>query len=256
RSNAAVSPTKWGWFRWRRVARVSQHIVHWDDLDSNHGEAGSISSHWTNLSRAAGSVRIRANRISVDPGKRSTPLHAESDEEIFFILRGSGLAWQREDESDADVTYEVRAGDCLVHLVDAEAHTLVAGEDGIDALAFGVGPEWTYAYFPRLSVIRVAHAIVDVDGRHQWPMEAQLPEPELPEPSPRPGRIVNVDERRPCVPRRRRGDDDACLRNPRPQRHLLLPALGQDLFPRCRPDDAGPATRLLGRRARRAGLIV
>ena len=106
---------------------MSQHIVHWDDLDSNHGEAGSISSHWTNLSRAAGSVRIRANRISVDPGKRSTPLHAESDEEIFFILRGSGLAWQREDESDADVTYEVRAGDYLVHLVDAEAHTLVAG---------------------------------------------------------------------------------------------------------------------------------
>jgi len=177
---------------------VSQHIVHWDDLDSHHGEAGSISSHWTNLSRAAGSVRIRANRISVDPGKRSTPLHAESDEEIFFILRGSGLAWQREDESDADVTYEVRAGDYLVHLVDAEAHTLVAGEDGIDALAFGVGPEWTYAYFPRLSVIRVAHAIVDVDGRHQWPMEAELPEPELPEPSPRPGRIVNVDEVEPA----------------------------------------------------------
>ena len=159
---------------------MSEHIVHWDDLDSHHGEAGSISSHWTNLSRAAGSVRIRANRIRVDPGRRSTPLHAESDEEIFFILRGSGLAWQREEDSETDLTYEVGAGDCLVHLVDAEAHTLVAGEDGIDALAFGVGPEWTYAYFPRLSVIRVAHPIVDDHPRHNWPMEAAHPEPQLP----------------------------------------------------------------------------
>jgi uncharacterized cupin superfamily protein len=174
---------------------VSEHIVHWDDLESHHGEAGSISSHWTNLSRAAGSVRIRANRIRVDPGKRSTPLHAESDEEIFFVLDGSGLAWQRGDDPDAaDETFEVRAGDCLVHLEGAEAHTLVAGDEGIDTLAFGVGPEWTYAYFPRLSVIRVAHAIVDVDGRHQWPMEGALPEPELPDPGPRPGRIVNIDE--------------------------------------------------------------
>jgi uncharacterized cupin superfamily protein len=178
-----------------RFGRVSKHIVHWDDLESVHGEAGSISSHWTNLSRAAGSVRIRANRIRVDPGKRSTPLHAESDEEIFFILDGSGLAWQREDEPDAtDETFEVRAGDCLVHLEGAEAHTLVAGENGIDALAFGVGPEWPYAYFPRLSALRLAHAIVDVDGRHQWPMEGALPEPELPEPGPRPSRIVNVHE--------------------------------------------------------------
>jgi uncharacterized cupin superfamily protein len=173
---------------------MSEHIVHWDDVDTHHGEAGSISSHWTNLSRAAGSVRIRANRIQVDPGKRSTPLHAESDEEIFFILAGSGLAWQRGDDGDVDETFEVRAGDCLVHLVDAEAHTLVAGDDGIDALAFGVGPEPTYAYFPRLSAIRLAHAIVDVDGRHQWTMEGELPEPDLPAAGARPSRIVNVDD--------------------------------------------------------------
>jgi uncharacterized cupin superfamily protein len=173
---------------------VSDHIVHWDELESSHGEAGSISSHWTNLSTAAGADRIRANRIRVDPGKRSTPLHSESDEEIFFILAGSGLAWHRDDESETDETFEVRAGDCLAHLAGKEAHTLVAGDEGLDALAFGVGPEWTFAYFPRLEVERVAYAIVDVDGRHQWPLEGALPEPDLPEPSPRPARIVNVDD--------------------------------------------------------------
>ena len=173
---------------------MSEHIVHWDELESDHGEAGSISSHWTDLSSPAGAVRIRANRIRVDPGKRSTPLHSESDEEIFFILGGSGLAWQREDETETDETFEVRAGDCLVHLVGKEAHTLVAGDDGLDAIAFGVGPEWVFAHFPRLDAIRVAHAIVDVDGRHQWALEGALPDPDLPAPSTRPGRIVNVDE--------------------------------------------------------------
>ena len=171
---------------------MADHIVHWDDFASELGEAGSISSHWTDLSTPAGAERIRMNRIRVDPGKRSTPLHRESDEEIFFILGGSGLAWQREGESDE--TFEVRAGDCLVHLVGKEAHTLVAGDEGLDALAFGVGPEWVFAHFPRLNVIRVAQAIVDVDGRHQWPMEGELPDPELPPPSPRPRRIVNWDE--------------------------------------------------------------
>jgi uncharacterized cupin superfamily protein len=171
---------------------VTDHVANWDDLEAEHDSAGSISSEWTPISRAVGSVRIRMNRIRVDPGKRSTPLHVESDEEIFFVLGGWGLSWQR--ERDEDRTYEVRAGDCLVHLSEREAHTLVAGDDGLDVLAFGAGPENVFAYFPRLSVMRVGPAILDVDGRHQWDLEGALPDPDLPEPSPRPGRIVNVDE--------------------------------------------------------------
>jgi uncharacterized cupin superfamily protein len=172
---------------------VSEQIVHWDDFESEHGEAGSISSHWTDLSGPAGAVRVRMNRIQVDPGKRSTPLHVESDEEeVFFVLSGSGLAWQR--SGDTDETVEVRAGDCLVHLGGEEAHTLVAGGDGFDLLAFGVGPDPVLTFFPRLNAMRVGPAIVDVDGRHQWTLEGALPDPDLPAPSARPKRIVNVDE--------------------------------------------------------------
>jgi uncharacterized cupin superfamily protein len=171
---------------------VPDHIVHWDDVETEHDEAGSISSDWNQLGRAARAERVRMNRIRVESGKRSTPLHAESDEEIFYVLGGSGFSWQR--EGDADLTFEIRTGDCLVHLVGREAHTLVAGDDGLDVLAFGAGPEHAYAYFPRLSVLRLAGAIVDLDGRHQWDLEGALPEPELPAPSQRPKRIVNWTE--------------------------------------------------------------
>jgi len=171
---------------------MSEHIVHWDDLESEYDEAGTIGSTWTQLARAAGSDRINMNRIRIASGRRSTPLHAESDEEIFFVLSGSGVSWQR--EGDEDATFEIRAGDCLVHLAGREAHTLVAGEGGLDVLAFGVGPHSALAYFPRLDVIRVGPAIVDVDERHQWDLEGALPDPDLPPPGPRPSRIANTEE--------------------------------------------------------------
>jgi uncharacterized cupin superfamily protein len=172
---------------------VPEHVIHWDEVESGHGEAGSISSHWTELGLAAGSMNVRLNRIRVEPGKRSTPLHVENDEEeIFFVLAGDGLAWQR--RRDTEETFEVRAGDCLVHLAGEEAHTLVAGDDGLDVLAYGVGPAPALTYFPRLQAMRVGPAVLDVDGRHQWELEGALPDPDLPPPSPRPGRIVNVDE--------------------------------------------------------------
>ena len=114
-------------------------IAHWDDLERERAEVGPLCSYWTGLSTPAGSETVRLNRIEVDPGKRSTPLHAENEEEeIFYVLRGSGLSWQREGERDA--TYEVCAGDCLVHLGGEEAHTLVAGPDGLHLLALGSAP--------------------------------------------------------------------------------------------------------------------
>jgi uncharacterized cupin superfamily protein len=168
-------------------------IAHWDDLERKRAEIGPLCSYWTDLSTPAGSKTVRLNRIEVDPGKRSTPLHVENEEEeIFYVLRGSGLSWQR--EGKADVTYEVRAGDCLVHLGGEEAHTLVAGPDGLDVLAFGFGPAPVLTYFPRLQAMRVGPALLDVDRRHQWPLEAGLGDPDLPPPSARPARIVNVDD--------------------------------------------------------------
>jgi uncharacterized cupin superfamily protein len=172
---------------------MPEHIVHWDDIESEYGEAGTIGSTWTALSEAAGSKDIRVNRIQIAAGRRSTPLHSESDEEIFYVLAGSGLSWQRE-RGGEDEVFEVRAGDCLFHRAEAEAHTLIAGNDGLDVIAFATGPENVFAYFPRLDAMRVGPGVVDVPHRHQWEMEGALSDPELPPPRVRPGRIVNVDE--------------------------------------------------------------
>jgi uncharacterized cupin superfamily protein len=133
-------------------------------------------------------------RIDVTPGKRSTPLHVElAEEEIHYILRGSGLSWQWDGEVNR--TYEVHAGDCLTHFVEEEAHTLVAGPDGLDVLAFGMRKGAGGTWLPRAGVIRTGGAWVQMPGGdHPWKREAAAAETELPEPSERTGRILNRED--------------------------------------------------------------
>jgi uncharacterized cupin superfamily protein len=172
---------------------VAEHVVHWDDIEPFRADEGAFRSTWTDLGRAAGSVTVGVKRVQVEPGARSTPLHMEgSEEEIFFVLDGSGLSWQ--DEGDGETTHELRGGDCLVHLAGAEAHSVVAGSDGIDYLAFGTRATAEYAFFPRLKAGRIGMLWADMIATHQWTQELALGDPELPEPSARPKRIVNIDE--------------------------------------------------------------
>ena len=66
---------------------------------------------------------------------------------IFYVLAGDGVSLQWDgDEASA---YEISAGDCLVHRANAEAHTLRAGEEGLDVIAFGERPLGGSAYLPR-----------------------------------------------------------------------------------------------------------
>ena len=191
--STAVGPhTTREWHPWSN-RQVAEHIVHWDEVEGERAEEGAFRSTWTNLGRAAGTVTVGVNRVQVDPGARSTPLHMEgAEEEIFFVLAGSGLSWQ--DDGDGERTYEIRAGDCLVHLAGAEAHSVVAGAEGIDYLAFGTRAKAEYAFFPRLKAGRMGMLWAEMIETHQWKQELALGDPELPEPSPRPQRIVNVDE--------------------------------------------------------------
>jgi uncharacterized cupin superfamily protein len=172
---------------------VPEHVIHWDEVERERAEEGSIAGWWADLGEAAGSVGVGVKRIQVDVGKRSTPLHMEGDEEeIFYVLAGSGLSWQFQGNDFS--TYEIRAGDCLVHLAEHEAHSVVAGSDGIDLLAFGTRAQHRLTYFPRLEGARMGPAWAEKLPQHQWEREAALGEPDLPSPSPRPRRIVNIDE--------------------------------------------------------------
>ena len=168
-------------------------ISHWDGVRTWRGERGHIAGTWSSLTgRASRTVGLK--RIQVDPDRWSTPLHLEGfDEEIFWVLGGSGVSVQWEGE--ATLAHDVREGDCLVHLALENAHTLRAGPDGLDVLAFG---HRSYApgvtWLPRAGVAWLGDtwAPVGAEDDHPWAREAAAGPPEVGELSPRPPNIVNV----------------------------------------------------------------
>jgi uncharacterized cupin superfamily protein len=162
-------------------------VVHWDDVEPLELRRGPMQLDRIDLGWAAGSKGVGVARLKLDPGGRSSPVHVELDEEeIFYVLEGSGLSWQDEK------TYEVRAGDCIVHRIGWEAHTLIAGADGLDVLAFGERTNATASYLPRAGVVRMGVTVEVSPEPHPWDREAAAGELELPEPSERPSNIVNV----------------------------------------------------------------
>jgi len=169
-------------------------ISHWDDVRTWHSERGHISGTWSSLTGRHSST-VGLKRIRVDPGMWSTPLHLEgAEEEIFYVLAGSGVSVQSDDGSDVE-GYAVGPGDCIVHLPLRNAHTLHAGEDGLDVLAFGQralagGVTW----LPRAGVAWLGEtwSPVGADEDHPWTREAAAGPPEVDGLAERPGNIVNV----------------------------------------------------------------
>jgi uncharacterized cupin superfamily protein len=171
-------------------------ISHWDDARTWRGERGHIAGTWSSLTGRT-SQTVGVKRIQIDPGMWSTPLHLEgAEEEIFYVLAGSGVSVQWEGEGDP-VGYDVRAGDCLVHLALDSAHTLHAGPDGLDVLAFG---QRTFAngitWLPRAGVAWLGEtwAPVGAEEDHPWTREAAAGPPEVAELSPRPSSIVHIPD--------------------------------------------------------------
>lgn len=165
------------------------HVAHWDDVEPFRRETGHLAGDWFDLGAAAGTVAVGLKRIFVDPEKWSTPAHAEgAEEEIFFVLGGSGLSWQ-----DGEV-FEVGENDVLVHLPERHAHTLCAGPDGLEVLAYGERKAQGNTVLPRAGVAWMHPSWVDVGGPHPWEREASAGEPEIGDVSPRPSRIANLSD--------------------------------------------------------------
>jgi uncharacterized cupin superfamily protein len=136
-------------------------IANWDEVEGERLEEGHLCGTWYDLGDAAGTQDVGVTRIQIEPAHWSTPAHVELDEEeIFFVLAGSGLSWQD------GKTYEVRAGDCIVHRVANEVHTLYAGDDGLDVLAFGERTSATATYLPRARVMRMGSTLDVSPGPH------------------------------------------------------------------------------------------
>jgi len=170
---------------------MSAAPVNWDDVPVREVSVGPIAGAWRDLGTAAGTRLLGLRRLQLEPGKRSTPAHTHSgEEELFYVLAGSGLSWQ------GGATYEVAAGDCLAHPIDGPAHTLIAGPDGLDVLAFGERTASEACYLPRAQVAWLGSSWVKAgESDHPFKQEAAVGELELPAgPSPRPAGIVNLED--------------------------------------------------------------
>ena len=160
-------------------------IAHWDEVEKQRNARGQMAGTWSNLGTAAGSYRCGVHRIELAPGEIPTPAHVHGEaEEIFWVLSGSGLTWMDEK------AYKISAGDCIVYKNSWEAHTIRAGDDGLDVLAFGAREYFTSSELPRGGSMWAIHGYIEVHDGHPWDREPELvwPEPE----AERPSTIVNV----------------------------------------------------------------
>jgi uncharacterized cupin superfamily protein len=168
-------------------------IAHWDEIEGRLLETGPMRLTRIDLGEAIGSDRVGVALLRIQPGGRSSPVHCElAEEEIFYVLRGSGLLYQ--DEGSEPITCEIGEGDTIVHVAEQQFHTLVGGPDGLDVLAFGQRAWATATWLPRAGVVRMS-ATVDVSGGpHPWQREADAGELELPEPGARPANVVALGD--------------------------------------------------------------
>lgn len=164
-------------------------VAHWDDVETHHRAKGEMDAGWQLLGRAAGTRAVGVNRVRVEPGKLPTPPHSHgASEEIYFVLAGSGLAWQ-----DGQV-HEVRALDCIVQRPREMEHTFVAGRDGLELLVFGTRHPTELGWLPRSGAIRLGRSWVEGRNDDPWDVEATVEALAVGEPAPRPPNIVNVAE--------------------------------------------------------------
>ena len=139
-----------------------------------------MDATWQAVGNAAGTVTVGVNRVRVEPGKLPTPPHSHgASEELYFVLAGSGLAWQ-----DGDV-HEVRPLDCVIHRPDEMEHTFVAGAEGLEYLVFGTRHPTELGWLPRSRAIRLGWPWVE--GRDDDPWTSRRPASRLPSASRRHG---------------------------------------------------------------------
>ena len=164
-------------------------LAHWDDVEQHRHAKGEMDATWQRLADAAGTKEVGLNRVRVAPGKLPTPPHSHTaSEEVYYVLGGSGLAWQ-----DGEV-HEVRPRDCVIHRANELEHTFVAGPDGLDYLVFGTRHPTELGWLPRSGAVRFGWPWVEGRTDDPWDREAEAPPLEYGQPAPRPANILNVDE--------------------------------------------------------------
>jgi uncharacterized cupin superfamily protein len=160
--------------------------VHWDEVKPIAIDDGDLRGTRWRLGAAAGAWRTGLSRYRLGPGERAMPVHVHGDEEeLFYVLAGEGLSWQD------GRTYAVHAGDCILHLPGAEAHTIAGAGEGLDVLAYGSGSDTGVTWLPRAGAMWLDPRWLPFDGPDPFAAEVAAGPLELPAPEPgRPPTIV------------------------------------------------------------------
>jgi uncharacterized cupin superfamily protein len=160
-------------------------LAHWDEVEAARREVGEMRATFRRIGAAAGATVVGVARIDVDPGCRAGPVHQHgSEEEIFFVLEGSGLAW-----IDGAV-HEIGPGDTIVYLAGGPVHTVIAGPDGLSVLAYGENHLPPLTRLPRAGMARRGGFWLELSADDPLEREAAAGPLDAPEPSPRPSCIV------------------------------------------------------------------
>jgi uncharacterized cupin superfamily protein len=167
------------------------NVIHTDDVEQVVRDRGDLRFTRRRLGAAGGTVRVGLSLWDIPPSSRAIPVHVHADEEeIFYVLSGSGLSWQ-----DGH-TYEIAAGDCIVHRIQGEAHTVIAGDGGMSVLAFGEGSDTNLTWLPRAEAMWAASHWLPIGSPNPFKAEEAAGPLELPA-SPdeeRPPSIVSLED--------------------------------------------------------------
>ncbi len=170
----------------------SAPVVNRADVEGLDVSEGDIAFHRRRLGAAAGCRRIGASAYVVPPGARQMAVHVHGDEEeIFYVLSGGGLSFEKGE------AYPVRAGDTVVHPPRGRPHTFLAGQAGLELLAFGSGSETSITFLPRARVMWCGPRWVPLDSPHPFRAEGAagpLQPPEIDPTHPRPNNVVALAE--------------------------------------------------------------
>jgi uncharacterized cupin superfamily protein len=157
--------------------------IHVDDVPAGRWEYGEVGATRRRLGVASGAKRLGIAVIEVDPGKRSTPPHCHADEdEIFLVLAGGGLSYQTSGPDDIR-TYRIGVDDLLWHPANGDAHTLIAGDQGLTVLVVAEGSRTNITYLPRTGHFWLGPVWSPAESLHPFLADAELGPLELPEPT-------------------------------------------------------------------------
>jgi uncharacterized cupin superfamily protein len=166
-----------------------------EEVPEERWEVGELHARRRRLGAAANAERLGVAIIEIAPGGRSTPPHSHTDEdEVFLVLAGSGLSWQSSGSKDVRA-YAIGADDVLLHPAQGDAHTLIAGEDGLTVLVVAEGSRTHLTWLPRTRQFWVGPRWSPADTPPPFVADAQLGPLEVPElTQERPPHIRHLDD--------------------------------------------------------------